>query len=113
MPDTQDGVVEGGVYGRRAAALREAVEKAVPFRNGNGNLRGFEGRHTSTGRLNPDEAHAYRTDDVIFTVVSFDTPIAWLRSNGRAHYVGQYMSPTTARHLAAVQGLGKNRVVSP
>lgn len=109
MEESDPQVIEGGIYGRNREALREAVEKALPFRNGNGNVNGFHGRHHGIGRLNDTEAQQYRQDDVVFTITSFDTPIAWLRSDGTAHYVGQYFSPTTARHLAAVQGLGKQR----
>jgi len=99
--------MEVGVYGALRPALREAVEQALPFQNANRSLRGFRGRHSGFGQLNDTEREQYAEDDVTFTVVSYDTPIAWLRADGTAYFVGQYFSPTTSRHLAAVQGLGK------
>lgn len=106
--DKNDQPMEVGVYGALRPALREAVEKALPFQNANRSLRGVRGRGGGgTGLLNEAESSQYDDDDVTFTVYSYDTPIAWLRSDGTAHFISQYLTPTTSRHLAAVQGLGK------
>lgn len=40
----------------------------------------------------------YKADDVVYTVVSYETPIAWVRRDGSVHRVNQKWTPTTSKH---------------
>lgn len=54
----------------------------IPFKASN--LEGMQGTHYSTGIMPKDWADTYRAegDNIVFTVVSYDTPIAWVLADG-------------------------------
>ncbi len=53
-----------------------------------------------SGRLNQAEAAQFWTDrpDIVYVVVSYATPIAWVTRSGRVHRVAQKFSVTTTKH---------------
>ena len=52
------------------------------------------------GYLNTTEATQYWEDrpDIVYVVVSYSTPIAWVTRSGRVHRVAQKFSVTTTKH---------------
>src|SRR5690606_28850766 len=61
-------------------------ERHHPLRAGGRGIHcGQHVRHpgaTGTGRMPEEEARAYRSADVLYTVCSYATPIAWLTAAG-------------------------------
>jgi hypothetical protein len=57
------------------------------------------------GRLDEEWATRYRKDKVTYTVYSYATPIAWLRSDGNWIVPTQKFSPTTSNHQGFVRWL--------
>jgi hypothetical protein len=70
-----------------------------PFTTG-GALAGFDGYPSTHGNL-PREWSALLTSmraDVVYVVMSYRTPIAWVTSGGDAYVPAVKYSPTTSRH---------------
>ena len=91
---------------RRALAFRE------PYTTG-GAMRAVEGT-TSTGRLNDHWTSTYRADmpRIVYTVMSYSTPIAWVLDDNSVVKVDQKFSITTSGHqgmLYALDATGENR----
>ena len=85
---------------------RDAIAARTPFSNSTGSLRGVEGRWNSFGDLNGTEQARYLIADPVFTVVSYDTPIAWY-SGGQWYKVDQKFSQTTSCHWGMVPAMVK------
>lgn len=91
---------------RRQSA--EAIRQRLAFSNSTGSLRGYKrtetydpGQHM-TGRLNADERARFLSDShygIDYLVVSYDTPIAWITSDGTKYRVSQKFSQTTSCHM--------------
>jgi hypothetical protein len=71
-----------------------------------GNLTGHPGV-TDIGWLDDTWRQRYQDDrpNIIYTVLSYYTPIAWLTRKRGWVVVAQSFSPTTAHHQAIVRGL--------
>jgi hypothetical protein len=86
---------------RAAGGPDGALSRREPFRT-HGSLTAGVGELGSTGRLPPDEAARYRADSqnpgVVYTVLSYATPIAWVRTDGTVVIPAAHYSVTTSRH---------------
>jgi hypothetical protein len=69
------------------------------------NMTGRRGKPYSAGRLDEDEHAILRSehDQILYTVYSYNTPIAWRTASGW-HLVGQRFSQSTSRHQNIVRG---------
>ncbi len=89
-------------YGKARENTIAALRECSPFARKGFGMKGIQGAVSSFGRL--DEAHvkAYKwyaqVNDVMFTVVSYATPIAWVLRNGTVVIPGDSYSRTTATH---------------
>ena len=91
-------MIQASTRGAGKSNLAKAMHNRLPFKTG-GALRGVEGKvGCGLGRLNKFEREQYRADDVVYTVISYETPIAWVRRDGSVHKVNQKWTPTTSKH---------------
>ena len=95
-------MIQASTRGAGKHNLAKAMHNRLPFKTG-GALKGVAGRVgvfgvVGLGRLNKYERELYRADDVVYTVISYETPIAWVRRDGRVHKVDQKWTPTTSKH---------------
>ena len=94
-------MIQASTRGAGKSNLAKAMHNRLPFKTG-GALKGVAGRvgygMCGLGRLNKYERETYRADDVVYTVVSYETPIAWVRRDGSVHKVNQKWTPTTSKH---------------
>lgn len=73
------------------------------FRNSTSSLIGYDGdvaRHLGAGRLEGAERDRWFADrdHLLFVVLSYNTPIAWVTKDGVVHRVADKFSVTTTRH---------------
>ena len=83
-------------------ALAACIEEGVAFRT-SGRIRGVPGVAwyiETAGRLSDEDAAAYKRDGehIVYTVLSYDTPIAWVLDDGTYVLIEGRITPTTARH---------------
>ena len=95
-------MIQASTRGAGKSNLAKAMHNRLPFKT-SGALKGVEGTVGvfgvgGLGRLNKYEREMYRADDVVYTVVSYETPIAWVRRDGSVHKVNQKWTPTTSKH---------------
>lgn len=100
---------------------RDAMAKLQPFSNSTGSLKGYRrsdtcnpGQHM-TGMLNADERRQFVSDaarGIEYLVVSYDTPIAWVCSDGSQYSVSQKFSVTTSCHMGLTYLMGTAKVES-
>ena len=94
-------MIQASTRGAGKSNLVKALQNRLPFKTG-GALKGVEGRvgygMCGLGRLNKYEREMYRADDVVYTVVSYETPIAWVNRDGSIHRVNQKWTRTTSKH---------------
>lgn len=67
-------------------------------------MSGTSGK-TGTGRMPEANALAYRSTNVLYTVLSYSTPIAWLTDAGWIVSDVKYSTTTSARHQPIVRQL--------
>jgi len=75
-----------------------ALRTLTPFNRNGFNMTGIEGKVDVMGRLNPEHIARYNADDVIYTVKSYATPIAWVTRGGLVRVPEQSYSNTTTHH---------------
>ena len=94
-------MIQASTRGAGKSNLAKAMHNRLPFKTG-GALRGFAGKGGcgmyGLGRLNEYERELYKSDDVAYTVMSYETPIAWVNRDGSVHRVDQKWSRTTSKH---------------
>jgi len=77
------------------------LARLLPFRS-HGAMRAVALAPSSTGRLDPHWRWRYQDDQnapgIAYTVLSYETPIAWVRADGRMVMPPVTYSPTTTRH---------------
>lgn len=86
----------------RSVSLRDVPMKwraREPF-NANGTLRGVSGSVYELGRMGDDEREIYRANSgrIVFTVISYATPIAWVYDDGTEYKTARKYSVTTSKH---------------
>ena len=83
-------------------ALAACINEGVAFRTP-GRIRGVPGVAwyiETAGRLSDEDAAAYKRDGehIVYTILSYDTPIAWVLDDGTYVLIEDRITPTTARH---------------
>lgn len=83
---------------------RAAIDAREDFTNSTKSLRGVKNPSTiGKGRLNEDETNRLLDDQtkpgITYLVYSYDTPIAWEKSDGSRYRVSQKFSSTTSQHM--------------
>ena len=98
-----------GLYGAARNRLIYALENEKEFKT-SGSLKGVKSIDTF-GQLNKVEIAQLEADretfGVRYYVVSYETPIAWVRNDGKIHRVNQKFSVTTSKHQGMLHHLGK------
>lgn len=94
----------------RGSAVSAAIAAHKPFAT-HGALRGIEG-HAGEGRLCGDDRDAFlaayqSNDPIVYSVYSYQTPIAWVRKSGKVHIVKQRFSVTTSKHQGKLYALSE------
>lgn len=86
------------------ASVPAMVRKRAEF-NANGSLRGESGYHYGTGRMVPQDREIYSAnrDRIVYTVVSYATPVAWIYDDGTHFITDNRYSVTTARHVGRIR----------
>lgn len=75
----------------------ELVSQRLPFSNTSGSFRGIVGRPSTLGWLPDEYRKKWDTSRVMYTIMSFDTPIAWLCGTGEWVVPAVSYSATTSR----------------
>lgn len=84
---------------RTTIAQHEApdyIRDLKPFRASH--LSAVKGRVTRTGDLPAEHREQYEADDVLYTVLSYETPIGWVTYDGTARMPSLRYSLTTTQH---------------
>ena len=93
-------MIRAGMYGALYDRLIYALENEQEFKT-SGSLKGVKSIDTF-GQLNKVEIAQLEADretfGVRYYVVSYETPIAWVRNDGKIHRVDQKFSLTTSKH---------------
>ena len=93
-------MIRAGMYGAARNRLIYALENEQEFKT-SGSLKGVKSIDTF-GQLNKVETAQLEADresfGVRYYVVSYETPIAWVRNDGKIHLVDQKFSVTTSKH---------------
>jgi hypothetical protein len=89
----------GYSHGRNLSDTEQALHERRTIRRRRGNaMWAMEGQPWSTGIMPADLAREYRADDPTYTVMSYDTPIAWVTRAGLVRIPDVKYSPTTTQH---------------
>jgi hypothetical protein len=75
----------------------ELVSQRLPFSNHTGSFRGIVGRPDTLGWLPEEWRKVWDKSRVMYTIMSFDTPIAWLKGTGEWVVPPVSYSTTTSR----------------
>ena len=83
-------------------ALAACIEEGVAFRT-SGQIRGVPGIAwyiETEGHLSDEDAADYKQDGehITYTILSYDTPIAWVLDDGTYVLIEDQVTQTTARH---------------
>jgi len=77
------------------------LARLLPFES-HGAMRAVASVPSSTGRLDPRWRWRFQEDQnapgIVYTVLSYETPIAWVRADGRMVMPPVAYSATTTRH---------------
>ena len=84
-------------------AWAKMIAARMPF-DTYGSAKGTNARQ-HTGRLPEAWADVYKRDGehIVYTILSYDTPIAWVLDDGTWRVPDVYYSVTTARHIGAAR----------
>ena len=78
-----------------------ALAHLLPFES-HGAMRAVPYAPSATGRLDAHWRWRYQDDQnapgIVYTVLSYDTPIAWIRADGKVGMPSVTYSSTTTRH---------------
>lgn len=81
----------------------ELVSKRQPFSNHTGSFRGIAGRPDTLGWLPEEYRRMWDNARILYTIMSFDTPLAWLKGTGEWVMPDVSYSPTTSRQQTIVK----------
>ena len=88
------------------AGLRFCIDHDQDFIT-NGRIRGYQGQTAPNGEGKLDapwwDRHRINLNKIVYTVKSYDTPIAWKYQDGTWCVVDQKFSQTTSRHQGTVR----------
>lgn len=91
-------------YGKARDKTIEALRECAPFFRRGFAMRGIQGAVTEFGKMDAEDKELYlseaRNNDVMYTVVSYGTPIAWVLRNGTVVMPEAGYSATTKQHKA-------------
>lgn len=89
-------------YGKAREITVDALRNLTPFARKGFGMTAVQGAVTHFGRLDPVHVKAYtwhaQVNDVMFTVLSYATPIAWVLRNGTVVIPEDTYSRTTSSH---------------
>jgi hypothetical protein len=100
MQDNRLALKCGGIEPKRRAG--ELVSKRQPFSNSGETFRGVVGHPGTLGELPHPWRSTFPTRGVLYTIMSYSTPIAWLTEDGWTMPDVTY-SPTTTQHQGVVR----------
>jgi hypothetical protein len=97
-------IIEASTRGAKRANLVRALQDHLPFAT-SGALRGNAYNNGNTGRLVGADLDRYHADanKIIYVVISYNTPIAWVTQDGTVYNVGMSFSATTSKHQGTVR----------
>lgn len=98
-------MLRASLYGKGRANLDKALRERLPFRT-SGSLCGEKWDRSMVerrdlGALNSEESNRFMVDflaGIAYVVWSYETPIAWVLTDGTVYRVAQKFSTTTSRH---------------
>ena len=102
-------MIHAGTRGAGRERLNHALENELPFKT-SGSLSG-DTYIVTYGQLNHEEIAQLEADREIgirYFVISYKTPIAWVRNDGKIYCVKQHFSVTTSKHQGHLYKLGGN-----
>lgn len=102
-------MIRAAIHGAGRGKLIYALENEQEFKT-SGSLSGVKDIETF-GQLDSVEIAILERDrrevGVRYYVVSYKTPIAWVRNDGKVHRVNQKFSVTTIKHQGMLYDLGR------
>jgi hypothetical protein len=84
---------------------KRCVADREEFSSSTGSMRGVEGVPGDLGRLPYEDRQAFNAqrDEIVYTVMSYATPIAWELEDGTVIIPDTSYSVTTSRHQGIVR----------
>lgn len=88
-------------HGRARQLTINALESRTPFSRPGYSMRGVEGAVSNTGRMPKEAAEDYKAyaaaENILYTVTSYSTPIAWVTQNEKVIIPEVKYSQTTTQ----------------
>ncbi len=95
-------------YGKAREATIKALRECTPFARKGFAMKGIQGAVTHFGKMDAEDKELYlseaRNNDVMYTVVSYSTPIAWVLRDGTVVMPEAGYSNTTKKHKSLCAG---------
>jgi len=89
-------------HGRARQLTIAALESKTAFKRSGFAMKGVEGAVSSTGHMPAEDAREYNNfanaDEIVYTVVSYATPIAYVTKDGAVRVPDARYSVTTTTH---------------
>jgi hypothetical protein len=85
-------------HGKARERTIAALQNRKPFHRSGFAMRAIEGKTSLSGRLPVGELIAYRKSEIAYTVISYQTPIAWVTTDGEVYVSQESYSVTTSHH---------------
>ena len=93
----------GFSHGATLDRTEKALHTLKPFKRQGYGMSAVEGAVQFFGQLPAEHIEQYRTDRPRYTVLSYDTPIAWITQDGTVRQPAVKYSQTTTQHQYACQ----------
>lgn len=96
-------MLRAGTHGNGHSVLVRALQNREPFTT-SGALKAQHNAPYNTGMLRYEDYEQFLKDreNIVYTVISYSTPIAWVTKNDDVYIVNQKFSATTSRHQSVV-----------
>lgn len=88
-------------HGKTREDTINQLSTRTPFKRSGFAMKGVAGAYEHTGQLHDQAYDQYvsdKNDGIHYTVVSYTTPIAWVKNDGTVVIPDAYYSPTTSNH---------------
>jgi len=85
-------------HGKARERTIAALRNHKPFERSGFAMRAIEGKTSLSGRLPVEWLTRYRNTEIAYTVISYQTPIAWVTSDGQIYIPDESYSVTTSHH---------------
>lgn len=86
-------------HGKAREVTINNLRNCIPWQRRGFAMSGIEGKFNGTGRMSTETATEYiAAQNVVYTVLSYGTPIAWVTDDGTVTVPNERYSVTTSNH---------------